>query len=217
MPAAPSITELCQAPGGARARATSPGQEQGWCPKEKWAGEKEKWASPATRCGCLKWDWASQRVIRTAAMGSWKGQRLGTCGRFPFPGRHKKVMLKINKDIYPGRLSNGLYWWLLVGSSPRWVFCHPVPLLADREGCQGGIYGDGGRWGARSCPVPAASPCAPAATRPGAAVPAAFEGSTSSSIFISIFIQCLSRRCTDPLQWRKKRTRNLFSKDIQIS
>lgn len=45
----------------------------------------------------------------------------------------------------------------------------------------------------------------------------AFKGYTSRIIFITIFIQCLSRRCTDPLQWRKKRTQNLFSKDIQIS
>lgn len=52
--------------------------------------------------------------------------------------------------------------------------------------------------------------------RPGTAT-VAFKGYTSRIIFITIFIQCLSRRCTDPLQWRKKRTQNLFSKDIQIS
>lgn len=40
MLAALSITELCQAPGGARARATSLGQGQGWSPKEKWAGKR---------------------------------------------------------------------------------------------------------------------------------------------------------------------------------
>lgn len=52
--------------------------------------------------------------------------------------------------------------------------------------------------------------------RAGVAI-VAFEGYTSRIIFITIFIQCLSHRCTDPLQWRKKRTQNLFSKDIQIS
>lgn len=145
------------------------------------------------------------------------------------------------KPTYQGMLSNVLYWWLLAGRSTAPVFCHPAPYWRPKRGCWRGPA-----WSCPLHPcttTPPANPpprfsCIPQPrllpagvvkapsllhllqrlpkARAGTAT-VAFEGYTSRIIFITIFIQCLSRRCTDPLQWRKKRTRNLFSKDIQIS
>lgn len=161
MPAAPSITELCQAPAGAGARATSPGQGQGWSPKEKWAGEKEKWASPAARCGCPKRDRASQRVIRTAVTGSRKGQRLGMRGRFPFPGRHEKAVLKKKQPHLSRAAIQRVVLVAAGGQLPR------MGILPPRSppGRQGGTLGwDVWQWGpvgSRILPRPRGVPTSP--------------------------------------------------------
>lgn len=144
----------------------------------------------------------STALYQSAVMGSRKGQRLETRSRFPFPGRYEKAVLKKKKK--KKHISRAAISWGITGGCWQ-IFCCLLStlMLMHGSGAAGSLV-----------PSPPHNPI-PSQGQPRrrhrrAPLPAEHS-------FITIFIQCLSRRCTDPLQWRKKRTQNLFSKDIQIS
>lgn len=145
-------------------------------------------------------------LYQSAVMGSRKGQRLETRGRFPFPRRYEKAVLKKEGKRKKERkhISRAAISWGITGGCWR-IFCCLLStlLLMHGNGAAGSLV-----------PSPPHDPIPSQGQPHRQHWRAPFPAEHS---FITIFIQCLSRRCTDLLQWRKKRTQNLFSKDIQIS
>lgn len=125
-------------------------------------------------------------LYQSAVMGSRKGQRLETRGRFPFPRRYEKAVLKKErkrkKTYIKGCYLMGYNWGLLAD-----ILLPALHLVADAW-----------QWG---CREPGAIPTSRPHPQPGAAPPAALEGPVSSRTFIhyhihSVFISQMYRSVT---------------------